>query len=160
MHVLGTPPAFILSQDQTLHRNCRGPINLDDHYGSLSPHHSSIVKAPIATFGSHRSLAARTLIVPGPRPCRQGPRASPRKQKTQATSCDLGFPDTGPKRHRRRPLPSSTILAARSRLFDCRAVSRPVSGIFCSAPSSGVHPRGSCYGNRSALGVSRARIAS
>jgi hypothetical protein len=23
LHVLGTPPAFILSQDQTLHRNCR-----------------------------------------------------------------------------------------------------------------------------------------
>src|SRR6185295_13778975 len=23
LHVLGTPPAFILSQDQTLHRNCQ-----------------------------------------------------------------------------------------------------------------------------------------
>src|SRR5206468_8261807 len=28
LHVLGTPPAFILSQDQTLHRNCRSPFSL------------------------------------------------------------------------------------------------------------------------------------
>jgi hypothetical protein len=28
LHVLGTPPAFILSQDQTLHRNCQEPFSL------------------------------------------------------------------------------------------------------------------------------------
>ena len=28
MHVLGTPPAFILSQDQTLHRNCQENLSL------------------------------------------------------------------------------------------------------------------------------------
>ena len=28
LHVLGTPPAFVLSQDQTLHNNYRKPIRL------------------------------------------------------------------------------------------------------------------------------------
>jgi hypothetical protein len=38
LHVLGTPPAFILSQDQTLHRNCQEnlfPCTWTSNYGSL-----------------------------------------------------------------------------------------------------------------------------
>jgi len=51
LHVLGTPPAFILSQDQTLHRNCQAPFSLTGQMASPddrstdrhAPHHSSIV---------------------------------------------------------------------------------------------------------------------
>src|SRR5688572_26990376 len=56
LHVLGTPPAFILSQDQTLHRNCQEPFSLTGQMASpddlstdrLAPHHSSIVNVPRA----------------------------------------------------------------------------------------------------------------
>src|SRR5688500_5083140 len=34
LHVLGTPPAFILSQDQTLHRNCQSPFPLTGQMAS------------------------------------------------------------------------------------------------------------------------------
>ena len=57
LHVLGTPPAFILSQDQTLHRILflRGPSRL----------HSSIVKLP-AIFRLPSCSGASLLPQPPP----------------------------------------------------------------------------------------------
>jgi hypothetical protein len=55
LHVLGTPPAFILSQDQTLHRNCRGPCttrNLDDRSGS-SPLPTTLRLSTCPAHGTH-----------------------------------------------------------------------------------------------------------
>src|SRR5262245_27367804 len=42
LHVLSTPPAFVLSQDQTLHRNQKTPTEKrPDHKRSTSKHHQN-----------------------------------------------------------------------------------------------------------------------
>jgi hypothetical protein len=77
LHVLGTPPAFILSQDQTLHRNCQEPLPLPGQMASddlqtdrHAPHHSSIVNV-LATHAlrcpHRRSGAEGHLINPSRR---------------------------------------------------------------------------------------------
>jgi len=78
LHVLGTPPAFILSQDQTLHRNCRClsyTLHVLDSRRSLgsplAPHHSSIVNVPPLADPPHSAFPqARIHILPNPgSPC-------------------------------------------------------------------------------------------
>src|SRR5262249_2992967 len=53
LHVLGTPPAFVLSQDQTLHRRSQRAVPCLQRTALFitrvwfSPHHSSIVKVRV-----------------------------------------------------------------------------------------------------------------
>ena len=81
LHVLGTPPAFILSQDQTLHRNCRSHSPLTGQMASTIS--QQIVTLPttlrLSTFprhprsGSFAITRGRKDIVPTPPPPCQGP---------------------------------------------------------------------------------------
>ena len=64
LHVLGTPPAFILSQDQTLHfinpqKNHHGPLEPWLHY---SPPRYSIVKDLIRQFKTHPCARGETSV--------------------------------------------------------------------------------------------------
>jgi hypothetical protein len=56
LHVLGTPPAFVLSQDQTLHRDSR-PVGLPEgcSAGQESESHHDLTR----TIGNHRPLTQR-----------------------------------------------------------------------------------------------------
>ena len=95
MHVLGTPPAFILSQDQTLHRIGRGRCVLSDLLDRCLPTTLRLLRRPQRPDRSARS-AARTFIIRR-KLARRQPRLElpgdvPRGQKTHAPCGDLGVP--------------------------------------------------------------------
>ena len=59
LHVLGTPPAFVLSQDQTLHRDSR-PTRYPE--GSLTGQESESRQVLTRTIGNHRHVHLQRRI--------------------------------------------------------------------------------------------------
>ncbi len=109
LHVLSTPPAFILSQDQTLRMNCetfgsKDPIVRRSFVTSHPPKRRALLGPPthrrsvqaalttgVASYHSsvvkvRRAVFERTATLPHPRPLRQG------RRKTDATVTPLHRP--------------------------------------------------------------------
>ena len=154
MHVLGTPPAFILSQDQTLHRNCRGLL-------------SSTILLDRRFPTTLRLLRCRPTAPPRLARCRgadcqyTGPEGSPsrvlgmlRGTKNPSPSRRLGIPDSCPKRLRCRSIPRDCLQPRPCAVRLYPGGDPPCHQDFLSA-RSGARPRDIYYGNRSVRGLSR-----
>ena len=71
LHVLGTPPAFVLSQDQTLQLNCLYRINVDptlcysvvkDRRGRFKPTTLSVVSYTILRLAVKKNFSVASLV--------------------------------------------------------------------------------------------------
>ena len=121
LHVLGTPPAFILSQDQTL-RNIFSPFQVSFLTGFLTPTY----------FASYHSSIVKVLPACHPTP---PPSQIPAQFRRQCPECShsfpIGFSVPSPARHPRR-LACSIIRGLLSRVRSERRskiLPRPVAPV-------------------------------